>query len=66
MPHNVLTLGEIATLTTVLNAACRKCGRRDRLHTARLLRGHKPHKPVPEVIRPMTGAVPIGSDADAG
>lgn len=46
MARNVLTLGAIATLTAVLNVACRTYGRRGRLHTARLLREHGPDKPA--------------------
>jgi hypothetical protein len=58
MPRNVSTLGEVAALTAMLNVACRKCGRRGRLHTARLLREHGPDKPVPDLIRAPVGECP--------
>jgi len=58
MPRNVYTLRDVAILTARLNVACRKCGRRGRLHTARLLRAYGPDKPVPDLIRALAGECP--------
>ena len=43
--------------TAMLNV-CRKCGRRGRLRTARLLREHGPDTPVPELSRALVGKCP--------
>jgi hypothetical protein len=58
MPRNVLTLGEVAVLTAMLNVVCRKCGRRGRLHTARWLGELGPYKPMPDLIRTLVGECP--------
>jgi hypothetical protein len=47
MPRNVYILRDVAALTAMLNVTCRKCGRRGRLHPARLLCEHGPEKSIP-------------------
>jgi hypothetical protein len=64
MPRNVYTLDDVAALTATLNVACRKCGRRGRVHTARLVREYGPDKPMPDLTRPPVGECPRLRSAD--
>jgi hypothetical protein len=50
MPHNVYAFRDVVALTHMLNVACRNCGRRVRLRTARLFRDYDPDKPMPDLV----------------
>jgi len=64
MSRKVYVLGDVAALTAMLNVTCRKCGRRVRLRTARLLREHGPDKAMSELIRALVGECPRLRSAD--
>jgi hypothetical protein len=52
------TPSDVSALTAMLDVACRKCGRRGRLHIARLRRDRGPSEPVPDLIRALVGECP--------
>lgn len=53
-----LTLSDIAARTPVLDVACRRCPRRGRYHTAKLIERYGPDKPGPELLREMSADCP--------
>jgi hypothetical protein len=50
MPRNVYAFRNVLALTHMLKLACRNCGRRGHLRTARLFRDYGPDKPMPDRI----------------
>jgi len=55
MPGGVISLGEIAGRTALLQVACDRCDRRGRIRTARLLAEHGADLPVAELLRILAG-----------
>ena len=51
MARDVITLGEVAGRTDMIEIRCGRCDRRGRLNTVRLLREHAPGAAVAEVMR---------------
>jgi hypothetical protein len=55
MPGGVISLGEIAGRTALLEVACDRCDRRGRIRTARLLAEHGADLPISELLRILAG-----------
>jgi hypothetical protein len=58
MAAGVILLGEVATRTPLISITCRRCDRRGRQRTDRLLYEHGPHMPMPDLLRLLATGCP--------
>ena len=58
MARGIITLGEVAGRTDMIELRCGRCDRRGRLNTVRLLREHGPGAAMGEIMRAQVGDCP--------
>jgi len=58
MAAGVILLGEVATRTPLISITCRRCDRRGRTRTDRMLLEHGPHMPMPDLLRLLAAGCP--------
>ena len=63
MARGIITLGEVAGRTDMIEIRCGRCGRRGRLNTVRLLREYGPGAAMGEVMRTQVGDCPHRDEA---
>lgn len=63
MAHGVITLGEVAACTKIIEVLCGRCARRGRLFVARLLTEHGPGASMRDVMHAQIGDCPHRDDA---
>ena len=56
--QDVILIGRVAARLSAVDAACNHCGRRGRLHTARLVAEHGAGIPVPTLLRIVADDLP--------
>ena len=63
MARGIITLGEVAGRTDMIELRCGRCDRRGRLNTVRLLREYGPGAAIGEVMRLQIGDCPHRNEA---